>query len=76
MAANYFSGGSGDSVVVFSKPVNLLNIFVASGVTFSFSLDTVNYITVPAGFFSIPIGPVFEVRVQSSGVWQILARQA
>ena len=50
MAANYFSGGSGDSVIVFSKPVNLLNIFVASGVTFSFSLDTVNYITVPAGF--------------------------
>jgi hypothetical protein len=76
MASNYFTGGSGDSITIFQKPVNLLNIFVTSGVTFSFSVDTINYITVPAGFYSVPIGPVLEVRVQATGVWQILARQS
>lgn len=76
MASNYFSNGTTDGTVAFSKPVNLLNIFVATGVTFAFSVDTVHYITVPAGFYSVPVGPVLEVRVQSTGAWQILARQA
>ena len=76
MASNYFASGTADKTVTFGKAVNHLNIFVATGVTFSFSLDTINYMTLPAGFSSFPVGLVKEVRVSSSGSWQLIAVQA
>lgn len=76
MAANYFSSGSADKTITFQKAVSHLNIFVATGVTFSFSLDTINYMTVPAGFYTFPVGLVKEVRVTSTGAWQLIGVQA
>jgi len=76
MAANYFSSGTTDKTITFNKAVSYLNIFVGSGVTFSFSLDTINYMTLPAGFHSFPVGLIKEVRVTSSGAWQLIGVQA
>ena len=72
MSSTYFSGGSGDSVITFTKPVKHLNIFVATGQTFSFSLDAVNYVSIPPGFYTFPVGLVKEVRVIASGAWQLI----
>lgn len=77
MAANIFAGGTTDGTIEFDRAVAHLNVFVASGVTFSISLDSgANYLSLPAGFHSFPIGPVFEARVQSTGAWQLIAVQA
>ncbi len=76
MASNYFASGTADQTVEFERPVGHLNIFVDSGVTFSFSLDTVNYMELPAGFHSFPVGRVSEVRVSASGAWQLIGIQA
>jgi hypothetical protein len=77
MAANTHAGSTSDDTVIFDKPINYLNVFVASGVTFSLSLDKgINYITLPAGFHSFRVGTVAEIRVQSDGAWQMIGVQA
>jgi len=77
MASNTcFSGTSNDNVT-FSRPIGHLNIFVAAGVTFAFSIDEgETFITLPAGFHSFPVGPVIEIHIQSSGAWQIIGVQS
>jgi hypothetical protein len=77
MPANIVTSGDGDGTITYDKPIGHLSVFVASGVTFELSLDKgVNYITLPAGFNSFPIGAITEVRVVADGEWQILAVQA
>ena len=77
MAANIFANGSIDDTVEFDRAVGHLNITVATGVTFAFSLDNgTNFMSLPAGFHSFPIGAVYEVRVQANGEWEMIAIQA
>lgn len=77
MASNYCSRGSGDDTIVYERPVNYLNVFVNTGVTFSISTDNgETYMTIPPGFYSFYIGPVLQIKVQSNGVWQIMAIQS
>ncbi len=77
MASNTFAGGTTDETVVFDKPINYLNIFVGTGVTFAVSLDKgENFLSLPVGFHSFFIGHVKEVQVQSSGAWQLIGVQA
>ena len=77
MPANIVTSGTGDDTIVYDKPVGYLSIFVASGVTFEFSLDKgTTYITLPDGFHSFPIGSVTEIHIAADGEWQILAVRA
>lgn len=77
MAANIHIGGITDDSIIFNKPVNYLNIFVDSGVTFSLSLDKgTNYIEIPVGFHSFMIGSVLDIKIMANGNWSILAVQA
>lgn len=77
MAANTFANGTSDGTVTFDKPIDHLNVYVASGVTFSLSLDKgENFMSLPAGFHSFRIGAVKEVRVQSDGEWEMIGVQA
>ena len=77
MAANTFASGTTDGTVVFDKPVNYLNVYVATGVTFAISLDKgENFMSMPAGFHSFRIGPVLEVQVWSDGEWEMIGVQA
>lgn len=77
MAANTFASGAVDGTVIFDKPVNHLNVFVAAGVTLAISLDKgENFMSLPAGFHSFRIGPVLEVQIQSDGEWDLIGVQA
>ena len=77
MASNTFANGSADGTVTFDRPIDHLNINVSTGTTFSFSIDKgLNFMTLPAGFHSIPLGSVSEVRIQSDGEWQLIGVQA
>lgn len=76
MAANSSFSGTGDDTLEFDRPVNYLLVSVATGVTFSLSLDKLTYMTLPAGFHSFHVGPVNEVMVKSSGAWQLTGVQA
>lgn len=77
MAANTFANGTSDGTISFDKPVNYLNIYVASAVTFAISLDKgANFMSLPEGFHSFRIGAVREVRVQSDGEWELIGVQA
>ncbi len=76
MAANTSFSGTSDKTMEFDRPVNYLLVSVASGVTFSLSLDKVVYMTLPTGFYSFSVGPTTEVRVQASGAWQLTGVQA
>jgi len=78
MAANTFaSGTTSGAEVKFDRPVNHLNINVETGVTLSFSLDSgANYMTLPAGFHSIPVGAVSKVIIAADGAWQLIGVQA
>jgi len=77
MAANTFGGAAANGTVEFDKPVDHLNVFVASGVTCSISLDKGNnYITIPAGFHSFRVGLITDVWVLADGAWQLIGVQA
>ena len=77
MAANTFASGTTDSTVSFDKPVDYLNVYVASGVTFAISLDRgENFMTLPEGFHSFRIGPVREVQIEADGNWDLIGVQA
>jgi len=76
MAANTFFGGTADDTITFDRPVDYLNVSVASGVTFSLSLDGFDYITLPVGFHSFEIGAISTLYISSSGAWQIIGIQA
>lgn len=77
MASNTFAGGVGDDTITFSKPVDHLNVYVATGVTFAISVDKgTNFMSLPAGFHSFRIGPVSEVQVQADGEWELIGVQA
>ena len=72
MAANYFDGGTTGKTVNFDRFVNYLTVFVASGVTFTMSLDSKgNHITIPAGLHSFVVGAIKTIEVTSTGAWQI-----
>ena len=81
MASNYhFNGGpgtpSGDGYE-FDKPINHINIFVDTGVTFSISFDNGNtFLEVSPGTISMRIGPVNNVVVISDGAWGLVGVQA
>jgi hypothetical protein len=76
MPANVFANGSADDTVVFDKPIGHLNVSVSSGTTFAISVDRENYLSLPEGFHSFPVGAITEVRIQSDGDWQLIAVQA
>ena len=77
MASNTFANGTTDGTVVFDKPIDHLNVYVASGVTFALSLDKgENFMSLPAGFHSFRIGPVLVVRIESDGEWELIGVQA
>ena len=77
MAANIHYDGYGSDAIAFDRPVNLLNLYVGVATTFSFSLDEgYNFVTVPSGFYSIPIGPTLTLHVSSTGAWSFVARQS
>lgn len=77
MAANHHIEGTTGSGYIFPKPVNHLNIYVASGVTFTISFDNGNNsITVPAGLFSMPVGITTRITVTSTGAYSIVGVQA
>ena len=77
MAANVFVGGIQDETLVFDRAIGHLNVFVAVAVTFALSLDKgENYLRLPEGFHSFPIGPVYEVWVKADGEWSMIAIQA
>jgi len=76
MAANTFANGTSGAVVKFDKPVCHLNVYIDAGVTFAISLDKgANYLTLPAGFHSIKIGPVKEVQIDADGIWELVGVQ-
>lgn len=76
MAANTSFSGTTDRTMTFDRPVNHLLVSVATGVTFALSLDTVTYMTLPAGFHSFVVGAIVEVRVQANGAWSLTGVQA
>lgn len=77
MPGNYHAGGTADDTIVFDKPIGHLNINVGASVTFSISLDKgENYMTLPSGFHQFPVSPISEIRIQSSGAWQLIAVQS
>jgi hypothetical protein len=77
MPANIHYDGYGSDAIGFDRPVNHLNLYVAAGTDFSFSLDEGNnYVTVPAGFYSIPIGATLRIDISSTGAWSLVAIQA
>ena len=77
MASNIHYDGYGSDAIEFDRPVNHLNLYVGTGTTFSFSLDERNnYVTVPAGFYSIPIGATLRIDISSTGAWALVAIQA
>ena len=79
MASNYHysSGAVSNEIIEFPRTICHLNIFVGSGVTFELSLDSgVNFIEIPPGFVSMPVGPVSNVMITSSGMFQLIGVQA
>ena len=76
MSANTSFSGTTDDTLEFERPVNYLNIGVASGVTFSFSIDGSVYIPVPPGLYGISIGATKMIFVSSDGSWGINGVQA
>ena len=72
MANNYFASGSADYTVGFERPVGYLNVFVSASTTFSISVDGSNYMTLPSGFHTFPVGLLYTVYVQANGAWQII----
>ena len=77
MASNTFANGTEDGTVTFDKPIDHLNVYVASGVTLAISLDKgQNFMSLPEGFHSFRIGPVSEVQIQSDGEWELIGVQA
>jgi hypothetical protein len=77
MSANTFASGTADGTVEFDKPVNYLNVFVATGVTLSISLDKgTNFMSLPAGFHSFRVGLVSEVQISANGEWELIGVQA
>ena len=77
MAANYHLAGSVGTGHTFPKPVNHLNIYVDTGVTFTISFDNgTTYITVPVGLYSMPVGIVKNILVTSTGAFSIVGVQA
>lgn len=77
MAANTHASGTADATVTFSRPVDYLLVFVSTGTTFTLSLDKgANYITIAAGFHSFKVGATDEVRLTSTGAWQLVGVQA
>lgn len=77
MASNTCSSGTADKTITFSRPVGHLNISVATGVTFLFSIDLgVTFITLPVGFHSFPVGQVTEVQIKANGAWQLVGVQS
>ncbi len=77
MAANTFAGGVGDDTFTFDKPINHINVFVATGVTFAISVDKgANFMSLPVGFHSFRIGTITEIQVQADGEWELIGVQA
>lgn len=78
MAANIFASNADtpNGVVTFDKPIDYINIYVASGVTCSISFDGTHYMTVPSGLNSFKVGQTKILYVNATGAWQIIAVQA
>lgn len=79
MAANIYASNSDtpNGEINFLRAVDYLNVYVATGVTFSLSLDEgEHYLTLPPGFNSFKIGPTKKILVSSTGVWELIAVQA
>lgn len=78
MASNYHINGGAvtDKDFSFAKPVNNINIFVGSGVTFTISFDGgENFLTIAPGSISMPVGPVKNLVITSDGAWSLLGVQ-
>lgn len=77
MTSNSMAQGTGDSTVEFDRPVNHVNFSIASGVSFSFSVDDgITFITLAAGFHGVPIGTYKEIQIRADGAWQLIAIQS
>ena len=75
MAANIFKSGIDNAELLFDRAVDYINLNVGTSVTFSFSPDDIEYVTVPSGFYSFRIGATKKIYVQADGAWQIIAVQ-
>jgi hypothetical protein len=76
MAANIFKSGTGNATITFDRAVDYINIFVAASITCTLSVDNVGFMTIPSGLNSFRIGPTFNLYIQSTGAWQLIAIQA
>ena len=78
MASNYHITESGavDSGYTFDKAVGHLNVTVQTGVVFTVSLDGgENYLTLPVGFSSMPVGPIKTIQITSDGAFSLVGVQ-
>jgi len=79
MASNIHVGSTvsvTDKVFGFNRAVGYLNVFVATGTTLQLSFDGGdNFLTIPAGFNSMTIGPTTTVIATSTGAFQIVGVQ-
>jgi hypothetical protein len=65
-----------DRTYGFPKAVGNLNIFVDAGVSFTISFDGGdNFLTVPPGFTTIPVGPIKSVVITSDGAFSLVGVQ-
>lgn len=75
MAANTFASGTDSAEIKFDRPIDHINIHVASGVTLSFSLDGTNFVGLPVGFHSFKVGATSRVHISADGAWQLIGVQ-
>lgn len=79
MASNHHHAstvGVTDKIYTFPKVVGNLNVFVDSGVSFTISFDGgENFLTVPPGFTTMPVGPVKSVVITSDGAFSLVGVQ-
>lgn len=76
MAANNTFSGTADGTMEFPRPINYLNINVATGAVLSFSVDGSNYVSLPVGFHSFRVGTTTTIYISSTGAWQAMGIQA
>ena len=78
MASNHHisAGAVTDQTYGFPKAIGYLNVFVDSGVSFTISFDGgENFLTVPPGFTTMPVGPVKSVVITSDGAFSLVGVQ-
>jgi len=74
-ANNHFSGTQGGEIIS-DRPIGHLLVNVTGNtVRLSFD-DIVNFIELPIGFHSFPIGPANSISIAGLGTWEIVAVQA